>query len=139
MDRDNLAEEIDFEEIKEYLKNEFGIILPKGRMFANENKVFLYTGAEIDLEGRFGIYLGAMNKGIFRPSTYAAQLATKGIGDIDEKQAKNWMCGLDINVEAKGYYAIVRYKKYLLGVGKPKEGKIINNLPKNRRLPLSSL
>ena len=133
------TEEINFSRIIEYLKEEFGIILPRGRMFANTNKVFLYTGVDVDLEGRFGIYLGAMNKGVFRPSTYSAQLATKGIIEIEENDAKNWMCGLDIPVDAKGYYAIVKYKKYLLGVGKPKEGKIINNLPKNRRLPLSSL
>ena len=129
---------VDLSGIREYLENEFGIKLPKGRMFLNERKVFLYTGRELGFEGRYGMYLGSLD-GPFRPSTYAAQLATKGIVDVDEKQANTWMCGLDIKVQAQGYYAVVRYKGYLLGVGKPKEGRIINNLPKNRRLPLSCL
>lgn len=130
--------EIDFVEIKEYLKENFGVELPDGIMFANEKKVFLYTGKELNLEGRKGIYLGTYDKG-FRPSIYSAQLATKGFTELNEKEAYQWMCGLDIQKEAEGFYTIVRFGKYFLGVGKPKENRIINNMPKNRRLPLSCL
>jgi len=127
--------EADFKRIRKYLKDEFGIALPDGRMFVEGKKVFIYTGGDIDLRGRYGLYIGS-TENVFRPSFAAAQLATKGFVDVDGKQASWWMCGLDIEKEAGGYYAIVRYKEYILGVGKPKDGKIINNLPKNRRLPL---
>ena len=132
-----MDETIDYKEIKDYLKSEFGIEVG-GRMHAVGKKVFVYTGKELDIEGRYGMYLGTYDNG-FRPSVYASQLATKGFTDLDEKQASYWMCGLDVKKDAVGYYTMLRFGKYTIGVGKPKEGKIINNLPKNRRLPLSSL
>ncbi len=128
----------DYSDIRRYLEEEFGIGLPAGRMLTRGKKVFLYTGRDTGLMGREGIYIGTVDKG-FRPSHYAAQLATKGLVEVGEKQARRWMCGLDIEKQAEGYYAVVRYGKYNLGIGKPKEGRIINNLPKNRRLPLSSM
>jgi NOL1/NOP2/fmu family ribosome biogenesis protein len=130
--------DIDFMEIAKYLKDEFGVELPANMMFSNERKVFIYTGQDLGLEGRKGIYLGTYDKG-FRPSVYTAQLATKGFTELTEKEAYQWMCGLDVLKKAEGYYTIVRFGKYLLGVGKPKETRIINNMPKNRRLPLSCL
>jgi len=125
----------DFKRIREYLRDEFGITLPEGRMSVEGKRVFIYTGDDIDLRGRYGLYIGSIEN-VFRPSFAAAQLATRGFVDVDGKQASQWMCGLDIEKEAEGYYTIVRYKDYILGVGKPKDGRIINNLPKNRRLPL---
>ncbi len=130
--------EPNFDHIREYLKDKFGIELPQGRMYAKGKRVFIYTGENMDLRGRQGLYTGSMER-VFRPSFAVAQLATQNFVDLDEQQAKQWMCGLDIEKEASGYYVILRYKKYILGVGKPKQGKIINNLPKNRRLPLSSM
>ncbi len=127
-----------YPEIRSYLKKEFGIELPAGKMLKRGKKVFLYTGGDTGLKGREGLYIGTADKG-FRPSHYVVQLATKGLAEVDERQARKWMCGLDIEKEAEGYYAVVRYGRYNLGVGKPKEGRIINNLPKNRRLPLSSM
>lgn len=126
--------------IRGYLRREFGIELPEGRMFeGKKDRVFLYTGEETGLEGRCGMYIGRLKRGGFRPSTNIAPLAAKGMTDVDERQAREWMCGLDIKKEAKGFYTMIRFGRYVIGVGKPKEGVIINNLPKNRRLPLSAL
>ncbi len=125
-------------EIKKYLADEFGIMLPEGRLFQEGKKVYLFTGKELGLKGMHGLYMGNVESG-FRPSGYAAQLATKGFTEVDEKDAMQWMCGLDIKKHAEGYYTIIKYKGYKLGIGKPKEGRIINNLPKNRRLPLGRM
>jgi NOL1/NOP2/fmu family ribosome biogenesis protein len=133
-----MVEEFSIEEVRNYLKEEFGIELPEGRIHKEEKKLFLFTGKNLDLNGRFGLYIGSVEGG-FRPSIYVCQLATKGFTEVNEKEAMQWMCGLDIKKEAEGYYTIIKYGKYRLGVGKPKEGKIINNLPKNRRLPLSKM
>ena len=133
-----MVEAFTIPEVERYLKDEFGIDLPKGKIIEDGKRLFLYTGKEIDLRGRFGMYIGSIESG-FRPSINILYLAKKGFTEVDEKDAKQWMCGLDIKKEAKGYYTIIKYKEYILGVGKPKEGKIINNLPKNRRLPLSSM
>jgi NOL1/NOP2/fmu family ribosome biogenesis protein len=133
-----MVEEFSIGGAVEYMREEFGIELPAGRLFLEGKKLFLYTGKEVGLDGRYGMYLGSVENG-FRPSVYACQLATKGFTDIDRKEAMTWMCGLDIKKQSTGYYSIMRHGRYILGVGKPKEGRIINNLPKNRRLPLSSL
>lgn len=133
-----MVEAFTIEQVKEYLKKEFGIELPEGRLYEEGKRMFLYTGRELYLNGRFGMYIGNVENG-FRPGMNIIPLATKGFTEVEEKDAKQWMCGLDIKKDAKGYYTIIKYKDYLLGIGKPKEGKIINNLPKNRRLPLSSI
>jgi NOL1/NOP2/fmu family ribosome biogenesis protein len=133
-----MVEPFSIEEIKKYLKDEFGIELPRGKIFAEGKRVFLYTGKDLGLGGRYGIYIGNIENG-FRPSTYVIELATKGFTEVSEKEAMEWMCGLDIKKDAEGFYTIIKFGKYKLGVGKPKEGRIINNLPKNRRLPLSKM
>jgi len=136
--KSEMVEEFSIEEVRKYLKEEFGVELPKGRITQEGKKLYLFTGTNLDLNGMFGLYIGSVESG-YRPSGYVAQLATKGFTEVDEKDAMQWMCGLDIKKEASGYYTIVKYGEYKLGIGKPKEGKIINNLPKNRRLPLSSM
>jgi NOL1/NOP2/fmu family ribosome biogenesis protein len=133
-----MVEPFDVEEVRKYLKGEFGIDLSSGRILQEHEKLFYFSGRDIGIKGRHGMYIGSVKNG-FRPSSYVIQLATKGITDVDEKQAMEWMCGLDIKKQAEGYYTAIRFGRYIIGVGKPKEGKIINNLPKNRRLPLSRL
>jgi len=131
-------DELDLGGVRKHLEDEFGIVLPQGKIFANDKKVFLYTGKEMDFEGRYGLYLGSIEHP-FRPSVYSSQLATKGFVEVNEKEAKEWMCGLDIKKNVEGNFVLIKFGKYILGPGKPREGKILNNLPKNRRLPLSSL
>ncbi len=133
-----MDEEFEEGELRRHLDETYGIVLPKGRMFANGKKVFLYTGKDLPVNGRHGIYIGSIER-VFRPSVYVSQLAKKNFVELDEKEAMQWMCGLDVRKKAEGYHVIIKYGKYILGVGKAKEEKIINNLPKNRRLPLSKL
>lgn len=125
-------------QIREHLLENYGIKLPQGMMFEENQKIFLYTGVEIDLSGRRGIYIAKINKDI-RPSVNITHLAKKNILDVSESDAKTWMCGLDIKGDAEGPYVMIRFDGYIIGIGKPKEGRIINNLPKNRRLPLNTM
>ena len=110
--------------IREMLDKEFGIKLPKGRFTIEGKFVFFYTGEDLPLTGTRGLHIGSMEDNGFRPSLDACQLASKDFVDVDEK-------------EAKGNFVILRFGRYILGPGKPRSGRILNNLPKNRRLPLN--
>lgn len=123
--------------IREMLERDFGIKLPKGKFSIEGKFLFFYTGEDLLLVGTRGLHIGLLEDNGFRPTLDACQLAAKGFIDVDEKEAKRWMCGLDLEKEATGNFVIMRFGRYILGPGKPRGGRILNNLPKNRRLPLN--
>jgi len=123
--------------IRRALKDELGIELPKGRFSLEGKYVFFYTGEDVPLTGTRGLHIAIMEDDGLRPTIDACQFATKNFVDVDEKEARRWMCGLDLEKEAGGKFVIVRWGNYILGPGKPRGGRILNNLPKNRRLPLN--
>jgi len=125
--------------IREELDNKWGIKLPKGRFSMEGKYVFFYTGDDLLLSGTRGLHIGSMESDGLRPTIDACQLATKGFVDVDEKEAKTWMCGLDLRKKASGDYVLIKFGPYVLGPGKPRGDWILNNLPKNRRLPLHSM
>ncbi len=123
--------------IRQMLEKEFGIKLPKGRFSFEGKFVFFFLGEDLPLTGTRGLHIGSLEDNGFRPTLDACQLATKNFVDVGEKEALRWMCGMDLGKEAKGNYVIIRFGRYILGPGKPRSGRILNNLPKNRRLPLN--
>lgn len=125
--------------IKKGLEESLGIRLPKGEFRSEGKYVFLFTGKPLPLKGTFGLHIGSMERESIRPTIDACQLATRNFVDVGEDEAVRWMCGLDLEREAKGDYVAVRFGRYILGPGKPRGGRILNSTPKNRRLPLSRL
>lgn len=96
------------------------------------NKLARETRLEI-----IGIYLFKRDRDKIRLSLDACHLLkpTKRIIEISDEQAKLWMKGQDIIVETdlKGF-VIIKHKDNFLGSGKVAEGRILNYLPKERRL-----
>jgi NOL1/NOP2/fmu family ribosome biogenesis protein len=123
--------------IRKFLEEEYGIVLPKGRLTFEGKYVFLFTGENLNLTGTRGLHIGSLETSEFRPTIDACQFATKNFVDVDEKEAKRWMCGIDLEKKVSGNYAIIRFGGYILGPGKPRGGRILNSMPKNRRLPLN--
>jgi len=121
----------------------FGVKMPKGRIYQQGKRLFLFTGREVPLRDRYkdgeGLRLASVAENDFRPTIELCQMATKGFLDVDEKEAVTWMCGMDLKKEIEADYVIIKYKEYILGAGKPRGGRIINSTPKNRRLPLKWL
>jgi len=127
--------------LRESLEREFKVEFPWGRIIIKGKQVFFYTGKSLDFQNAdYGLYIGVLEKDGIRPTIELCQFVEERFVEVDEREANRWMCGLDLEKDIEGdRYVILRYGRYILGAGKPRNGKILNFLPKNRRLPLRKL
>ncbi len=125
------------------LKRQFGIedfsFLEGYRFYSKGKKrVYIYNGDEDDIkEFHKGLYFGSIEKDGFRLSIEGAQIvakyARKNIIDVDENEAKNFMKGIGIKRNVKGY-VILRCKDLILGCGKGDGNYVRSFIPKDRRI-----
>jgi NOL1/NOP2/fmu family ribosome biogenesis protein len=127
------------------IKEQFGSEINFDIVFVNtQNKIFVLSDFKgISLEGlrvnSLGLYLGELRNNEFRLSIEGAQLigmtATKNILVLSDGQAKRWMAGEDFEVDSslKGF-VLVKHEKEFLGCGKIINGKLLNYVPKERRV-----
>ncbi len=113
------------------------------------DKIFIINKAfaQIDISklriNSMGLYFAQKMIDGIRLSIEGSQLigpkAKKNILELTEKQTKEWFQGndLEIKTELKNY-VILKYNKDFLGTGKIKENKILNYIPKSRRLKIST-
>jgi NOL1/NOP2/fmu family ribosome biogenesis protein len=84
-----------------------------------------------------GIYL-IRKEYDFRLSFDAASILknqiTKNIIEIDEKQYEKWIRGYDLEIPAQKGTLIIKFNSDFLGCGKSNGEKIINHIPKERRI-----
>ena len=112
----------------------------------NQGNVFLVTRdlASIDWYKLWissaGMYIAEIHDERVRLSIEGSQLigpsATKNMLEVDKETAMHWLKGHDI--EAQGDFSghvIVKFGKSYMGSGAYKEGKLLNHVPKSRRLP----
>ena len=59
---------------------------------------------------------------------------TKNIVDINERELNSWLHGIDLRIPAPKGTVILRHKKDFVGSGKSTGEKIINHVPKEKRL-----
>ncbi len=114
----------------------------------NKNRIYMINKdfSEIDIEkiriNSIGLYFGETFHNEIRLSIEGSQLigkdCTKNILELNEKESKEWLKGIDIDkeVEDRGF-VIIKHDKDFLGCGKAVESKILNYVPKNRRLRVS--
>ncbi len=91
-----------------------------------------------------GLYLGEVKGDQVRMSIEGSQLvgatATKNIVEIDEDQLRSWLGGVHVEFEASDSgYVLVRYNSDFVGCGKIKQNKLLNFVPKARRVNLAIL
>lgn len=60
--------------------------------------------------------------------------AGKNIVDISDEQANEWLKGHEIELRDMEGWVLLRNKGDIIGCGKAKEGKVINFVPKERRV-----
>lgn len=127
---------------------------PDGALIANtKGDVFLVTRdlAKIAWEklriSSVGLYIAEYRyeEGRIRLSIEGSQLigplAKKNVVDVDKDEAMRWMKGHDLDVQERSAkepfqgHVIVRCGKDFMGTGAYKDGKLLNHVPKARRLP----
>lgn len=63
---------------------------------------------------------------------------TKNIVNLEYDDMRKWLKGFEVEVDNdENKFVIIKYQDDFIGTGKQKNGKIINNIPKGRRLQCS--
>lgn len=132
------------------LKKQFGFEdkLDYTFLINNKNKIFIVNKdiANINLDkiriNSIGLYIAEFRNNEVRLSIDGSQLigkkAKKNIIELDEKQAREWIKGKDIEKQTKEKgFVILKHNNDYLGSGKVKENRILNFVPKTRRLNVS--
>jgi NOL1/NOP2/fmu family ribosome biogenesis protein len=111
----------------------------------NDDKIFIINKdfAELDLTklriNNMGLYFAQKMIDGIRLSIEGSQIigpkAKKNVLELDNKQTKQWLQGYDLEITADlKNYVILKHKNDFLGAGKIKQNKILNYIPKTRRL-----
>jgi len=122
---------------------------------SDKNKVYIINEELKDIDTQalrinsFGLYFCEINRGKVRLSIEGSQiigpLATKNVTEFNDDVAKRWIMGEDIEdweEETQGFTIIKHVIKTkdnntmsdFLGCGKYKENRILNFIPKQRRI-----
>jgi len=136
--------------IENQLHAQFGIKeIPGKIVMRGEERLFFFTG-EIDEDGirkleqsapieKVGVYFAKLINEEIKLTIEGTQLLkeqiTKGIFQINDSQAEEWMMGRELNLKSglKGFVVMKNNDDYL-GCGKASQEKITNFIPKSRRL-----
>ena len=134
----------------ELLKKQFGFEdkLDYTFLINNKNKIFIVNKdiANINLDkiriNSIGLYIAEFRNNEVRLSIEGSQLigpkSKKNIIELNEKQAREWLKGNDLEKETKAEgFVILKHNNDYLGSGKVKENTILNFVPKTRRLNVS--
>ena len=114
----------------------------KGKIYIVNREI-----SEIDLSklriSSIGLYFGTLVEGSsLRLSIEGSQLvgpkAKKNVVELSEKELKEWLKGIDIDKDTKEKgFVIIRYKDDFIGCGKAVDKRILNYVPKARRISSS--
>jgi len=132
--------------ILQLLNKQFGFKEDLNYVFLQnkDGKIFIINKSigNLDLNklriNSIGLYFCKLEDDGLRMSIEGSQIignqAKKNLVELNEKQIKEWIAGKDL--ERKGFlsYVLIKHKKDFLGCGKAKENKILNFVPKTRRI-----
>ncbi len=133
------------------LKEQWDFSKPLNYTFlkSHKDKIYLITNdiSKIDLSklriDKIGLYFCTIvNQKEIRLSIEGSQLiglyCNKNILELNESEMKQWLQGFDLDKESsvKGF-ALIKHNKDFIGTGKVTEGKILNYIPKARRIKVS--
>lgn len=137
----------DIKEILSLIKSQWDaeVELDYGFLQDREEKIYLINRqfAEIPLDklriNKIGLYFGQVVRGELRLSIEGSQIigpeAKKNVLEINEEETREWLNGNDLETtEHLSGFMILKHEKDFFGTGKFKEGKILNFIPKGRRL-----
>ena len=111
------------------------------------HKVYAWKPCDFPVKGpeRRGIYFGRIESDGIRLTIEGSFLvgpkATKNVVELDDDRARRYLSGESVEIGDRGLYGwvIVKWRSYYLGSAKAKEGRLINYVPKERRLRLGNV
>ena len=135
------------ERILDLIKEQFGIKkleIDYGILMNREGKIFLISRDinKIDLSklriNELGLYVARLDKELrltIEGSQLFGKYVTKNVYEIGKEKVFSWLNGNDITCDKEfDGFVIIKNKDDFLGTGKYKEGKILNYIPKERRI-----
>ncbi len=135
-------------QLMQLIKNNWGAELKLDYVFLRSDKDKLHIMNKdiknIDISrlkvNSMGLYIGEFKNNQLRLTIEGSQLigplSTKNVVDISKDQLKEWLKGNEIESKNGNGFVIVRHENDYFGCGKAKEGKILNYVPKARRLDM---
>lgn len=138
----------EIKKILNWLKGHYGVKelkIDKAFLQSTKDKIYLISKKISELDPKslrinlIGLYFAKIEKTGVRLSIEGAQIighrSTKNVVELDEEQMNDWIRGKDLDYEAyvEGF-VIVKHKTDFFGVGTYKDGKILNYVPKERRI-----
>ena len=137
--------------VAELVKQQWGCDLADvssncGFLEGSDGDIFMISRdiEKLDLENlrvdSLGLYFGQLRNDELRLSIEGSQMvgkfATTNVVEIDDAEFKDWICGNDLEKspgDCSGF-VIIRHGSDFIGCGKCKDGKILNFVPKARRV-----
>lgn len=133
------------------VKQQWGPDLPDirnscGFLEGKDGDIFLISRdiEKLDLQqlriNSLGLYFGQLRNNELRLSIEGSQIvgktATKNVAELDDSEFKLWLRGEDIEkqLDSCSGYVLIKHNKDFIGCGKYKEGKVLNFVPKARRI-----
>lgn len=113
----------------------------KNRIFIANKELFDIDMKKIRINS-LGLYFGELSNNELRLTIEGSQLigpkATKNVVELSDSEARAWLKGEDLekDIDEKGFI-ILKHRDDYLGSGKVKENRILNYVPKTRRLAVS--
>ena len=106
----------------------------------NHQKVYARKPCPIEIKSEGWLYFGRIESDGIRLSIEGSFLvgpkATKNIIELDDERARRYLAGESVEIDDKELHGwvIVKWRSYYLGSAKVKNGRLINYVPKERRL-----
>jgi NOL1/NOP2/fmu family ribosome biogenesis protein len=122
------------------LEGDYVLLLSeKQRVYVVNKEVFNLDLSKLRINS-VGMYFADVKNGI-RLSIDGSQIigpkATKNIIELSDEEAKQWMRGEDLDKDTgSAAFLIIKHNNDFLGTGKAVQGKILNFVPKTRRMKL---
>jgi len=141
--RDEIGRTNDTELVKRLLIENYGhapelVYEIRGRY----HKVYAWKPCSFEIRGpdRNGVYFGRIESDGIRLTIEGAFLvgpkATKNVVELDDKRARRYLAGESVEADAPDGWVLLKWRSYYLGSAKAKNGRLLNYVPKERRLRL---
>ena len=141
--RDEIGKTSDTELVRRLLIENYGyapelVYEIRGRY----HKVYAWKPCPLEIRGpdRNGVYFGRIESDGIRLSIEGSFLvgpkATKNVVELDDERARLYLAGESVEIDDKNLHGwvVVKWRSYYIGSAKAKAGRLINYVPKERRL-----